>query len=162
MAAHVLTVTWDRVHRDAVDLASLLAGMAPFAGIVAVARGGLVPAAIVARVLRCRLVETVSVASYEGESPGAPAVIKRPDAAGDGTGFLVVDDLVDTGATAGLVRAMLPKAHFACLYAKPAGRSLADTFVTLVHQDTWIVFPWETDARGDGAPAGPAPETIGP
>ena len=56
---------------------------------------------------------------------------------------MVVDDLVDTGATAKVVREMLPKAHFATIYAKPLGRPLVDTFITEVSQDTWIYFPWD-------------------
>ena len=62
---------------------------------------------------------------------------------GDGTGLLVIDDLVDTGKTARIVRDMLPKAHFATVYAKPLGRPLVDTFITEVSQDTWIYFPWD-------------------
>ena len=140
------TVTWDQLHRDARTLAAALMAHAPFQGIVAVTRGGLIPAAIVARELECRLVETVSVASYAAEegSRQAPAVLKPPAAAGDGQGFLVIDDLVDSGVTASLVRGLLPAAHFACLYAKPAGRPAVDSFVAEVPQDTWILFPWDT------------------
>jgi xanthine phosphoribosyltransferase len=43
-----------------------------------------------------------------------------------------------------VVRELLPKAHFAAVYAKPLGRPLVDTFVTEVSQDTWIYFPWDT------------------
>ena len=57
--------------------------------------------------------------------------------------MLVVDDLTDTGKTASIVRNMLPNAHFATIYAKPAGRPVVDTFVTEVSQDTWIYFPWD-------------------
>lgn len=57
--------------------------------------------------------------------------------------MLVVDDLTDTGKTARVVRAMLPNAHFATVYAKPAGVPTVDTFVTEVSQDTWIYFPWD-------------------
>jgi xanthine phosphoribosyltransferase len=45
------------------------------------------------------------------------------------------------------VRDMLPKAHFATIYAKPAGRPLVDTFVTEVSQDTWIYFPWDIEPQ---------------
>jgi xanthine phosphoribosyltransferase len=58
-----------------------------------------------------------------------------------------VDDLVDTGATGRIVREMLPEAHFATVYAKPAGRPIVDTFITEVSQDTWILFPWDTEPR---------------
>ena len=63
---------------------------------------------------------------------------------GQGKGVLIVDDLVDTGQTARIVRDMLPAAHFATVYAKPMGRPLVDTFITEVSQDTWIYFPWDT------------------
>ena len=93
------TVTWDQLHRDARTLSTALMAHPPFRGIVAITRGGLIPAAIVARELECRLVETVSVVSYAGEAgtQQAPVVVKPPAAAGDGTGFLVIDDLVDSG-----------------------------------------------------------------
>ncbi|GAC1347118.1 MAG: xanthine phosphoribosyltransferase [Acetobacteraceae bacterium] len=138
------SVTWDQLHRDARSLASMLMPLAPFTGIVAITRGGLIPAAIVARELECRLVESISVVSYDEEEQGAPVVLKTPAAAGDGTGFLIVDDLVDSGVTARLVRQLLPRAHFACLYAKPAGKAVADSFVVEVPQDTWVLFPWDT------------------
>jgi xanthine phosphoribosyltransferase len=56
---------------------------------------------------------------------------------------LVIDDLVDTGKTLELVKAHMPKAHIATVYAKPMGRAMVDTFVTEVSQDTWIFFPWD-------------------
>ena len=59
-------------------------------------------------------------------------------------GVLIVDDLVDTGKTAKMVREMLPNAHFATIYAKPQGVPVIDTYVTEVSQDTWIYFPWDT------------------
>ncbi len=150
MPAHYYTVTWDQLHRDARALAWRLMGRGPFLGIVAVTRGGLIPAAIIARELEVRLIESVSVTSYAGESEalrGPPVVIKPPTAAGDGSGFLIIDDLVDTGATARVVRHLLPHAHFACIYAKPAAREAVDSFITEVSQDTWILFPWDTDTE---------------
>ena len=141
------TITWDQLHHDARALAWRLLESEPFTGVVAITRGGLIPAAIVARELDIRLVECVSVVTYDEQPRGTPVVTKPPTAAGDGTGFLLIDDLVDTGTTARVVRAMLPKAHFACVYAKPEGRKLVDTFVTEVSQDTWILFPWDTEPQ---------------
>ena len=147
MAQHYYVVTWDQLHRDARALAWRLLDRAPWRGIGAITRGGLIPAAIVARELDCRLIESVSVATYEEEELLGPRVIKQPEAADDGEGWLVVDDLVDTGNTARVVRALLPKAHFATIYAKPKGRPLVDSFITEVSQDTWILFPWDTEPR---------------
>ena len=144
-------VSWDEFHRDARALAWRLAEAGPFEAIVCITRGGLVPAAIVARELNIRLNETVCVVSYQdykrqGELhliKGVAAEVARIGG-GEGRGVLIVDDLVDTGKTAQIVRAILPKAHFAAVYAKPMGRPLVDTFITEVSQDTWIHFPWDT------------------
>jgi len=143
-------VSWDQFHRDARALAWRLAGAGPFLGIVCITRGGLVPAAIVARELGLRLIETVCIASYhdyrtQGDTevlkPIAESVLRLGGA--EGQGILVIDDLVDTGTTARVARDMLPKAHFATVYAKPLGRPMIDTFITEVSQDTWIYFPWD-------------------
>jgi xanthine phosphoribosyltransferase len=135
-------VSWEELHRDARALAWRLLPLTPFKGVVAITRGGLVPAAIVARELDIRLIDTLCIVSYDHKDQGALSVFKEAGA-GDGAGWLIVDDLVDTGQTARTVRERLPKAHFATIYAKPAGRPLVDTFITEVSQDTWIVFPWD-------------------
>jgi xanthine phosphoribosyltransferase len=147
MAQRYYTVTWDQLHRDGRALAWRLMERGPYSGIVTVTRGGLIPAAIVARELDLRLIESVSVETYDEENIGESRVTKPPAAAGDGEGWLIVDDLVDTGTTARIVRGLLPKAHFACVYAKPKGRELVDTFITEVSQDTWILFPWDTEPQ---------------
>jgi xanthine phosphoribosyltransferase len=141
-------VSWDQFHRDARALAWRLASVnGKWKAIVCITRGGLVPAAIISRELGIRVIETVCVASYHDyTSQGQLSVLKEVTPsllANDGEDVLIVDDLTDTGKTAGVVRAMLPKAHFATVYAKPKGRPLVDSFVTEVSQDTWIYFPWD-------------------
>ncbi len=140
-------VSWDQFHRDARALAWRLSGKGPFDAVVAVTRGGLVPAAIVARELNVRIIETVCIASYDYGKQGSVSVLKPVDEdlfkSDGGARILIVDDLVDTGATAKVVRDMLPNAHFATVYAKPLGVPLVDTFVTEVSQDTWIYLPWD-------------------
>ena len=153
-------VSWDQFHRDARALAWRLASAAPFDAIVAITRGGLVPAAIVARELEVRVIETVCIASYHDyKTQGGLKLLKAiaPEIArlNDGAKILIVDDLVDTGATAKMVREMLPRAHFATVYAKPLGRPLVDTFITEVSQDTWIYFPWDMGLAFQPPIAGP-------
>ena len=149
-AQKAFPVSWDQFHRDARALTWRLSGAGPFEAIVCVTRGGLVPAAIVARELDIRLIETVCVASYAYQTQGELKVLKDVAASivalggGRGKGVLIVDDLVDTGKTARIVRDQLPDAHFATVYAKPMGRPLVDTFITEVSQDTWVHFPWDT------------------
>ena len=150
MPEKAFPVSWDQFHRDARALAWRLNGAGPFAAIVTVTRGGLVPAAIVARELDVRLIETICISSYDHIRQGELKVLKGVAAelvgmsGGGGQGVLIVDDLVDTGRTARVVRDLLPRAHFATVYAKPMGRPLVDTFITEVSQDTWIFFPWDT------------------
>jgi xanthine phosphoribosyltransferase len=142
-------VSWDQIHRDARALAWRLQGQGPNGGawraVVGITRGGLVPAAVVARELDIRVVDTISVKSYNHQSQMAPVVTKAPqaDLMGDGTGILVIDDLVDTGKTLELVRRLYPAAHYATVYAKPSGKPMVDTWITEVSQDTWIFFPWD-------------------
>jgi len=147
-----IVISWPELHRDARYLSRLLHDIGDWKGIIAITRGGLVPAALVARELDLRVIDTVCVVSY-GSSTSADAEKVQGDlkwlkrVPGDGDGWLLIDDLVDTGRTAKAVREELPKAHFATLYAKPLGRPIVDTFVKEFKQEKWIYFPWDIDYR---------------
>jgi xanthine phosphoribosyltransferase len=147
-------VSWDQIHRDARALAWRLDGKGPDDGawraVVGITRGGLVPAMIVSRELDIRVVDSISVKSYHSGGGKADQrrdaqVIKSPqtDLMRDGEGILIVDDLVDSGKTLELIRSLYPKAHYACVYAKPQGKPMVDSYITEVSQDTWIFFPWD-------------------
>ena len=147
-------VSWDQLHRDARALAWRLQGHGPADGgwkaVVAITRGGMAPAMIIARELDIRTVDTISVKSYHSGGGKADQrreaqVLKSPDAdlVGDGSGILIIDDLVDSGKTLELVRRLYPKAHVATVYAKPMGKPQVDSYITEVSQDTWIFFPWD-------------------
>jgi xanthine phosphoribosyltransferase len=145
--AKTFPVSWEELHRHARALAWRLLEQGPWRGIVAITRGGLVPAAIVARELEIRLIDTVCIASYDDRTQGKLTILKGVADKDQGKGLLIIDDLVDTGVTAKAVRALLPEAHFATIYAKPSGRPLVDTFITEVSQDTWILFPWDVEPQ---------------
>ncbi|WP_286842643.1 xanthine phosphoribosyltransferase [Idiomarina sp. UBA4206] len=137
-------VSWEELHRATRELARRQLPAEQYKGIIAVSRGGLVPAAIVARELNIRVVDCVAVSSYDHtEQRDDLQVMKDVTATTDGEGFLVVDDLVDTGNTLKFLRDRLPKAKFVTVYAKPAGMELVDDFVADLGQDTWIHFPWD-------------------
>ncbi|MCC5955218.1 MAG: xanthine phosphoribosyltransferase [Natronohydrobacter sp.] len=143
-------ISWDQIHRDSRALAWRLDKQGPNGGqwsaVVAITRGGLAPAMIIARELDIRVVDTISVKSYDWQEQTEAKVLKAPQAeimGADGEGVLIIDDLVDTGKTLELVRKLYPKAHFATVYAKPMGREMVDSFITEVSQDTWIFFPWD-------------------
>lgn len=96
--------------------------------------------------VRIRKIDTISIVSYdENEKQTQPIILKACQVEDFGKGWLVVDDLVDTGTTAKIVRDMLPQAHITAIYAKPYGKEHVDSFMTEVSQDTWIVFPWEEE-----------------
>jgi len=147
-----IIVSWVELHRDARYLSELLHAKGTWKGIIAITRGGLVPAALVARELDIRLVDTICVTSYASAGTGQAEQIQADvrvlkSVAGDGEGYLLIDDLVDSGRTAQVVRRLLPRAHFATLYAKPAGRPIVDTCVKEFKQNKWIYFPWDIEYK---------------
>lgn len=140
-------VSWDEMHRNGKALAWRLLDKGPWKGIIAITRGGLVPACIVARELDIKLVETLCISSYDHQNQRKAQILKVPTSVNDGAGWLIIDDLVDTGNTFRIAREMLPNAHYACIYAKPQGVPTCDTFIMEVSQDTWIHFPWDLEAQ---------------
>lgn len=137
-------VSWEELHRATRELARRQLPAEQWRGVIAVSRGGLVPGAIMARELNLRVVDSVCVSSYEFQSQkDEPTMLKDVTCTEDGEGFLVVDDLVDTGNTLKFLRERLPKAKFVTVYAKPAGLPFVDEHIADIEQDTWIHFPWD-------------------
>lgn len=136
--------SWTKIHSDTKALCEDLKETGKeWKAVVAVTRGGMVPACIVARDLDIRELDTISVSSYDYQSQSEARIGKAPEGIEDGEGYLIVDDLSDTGKTFNALRQMFPKATFACVYVKPKGKATADYYVTEVSQDSWIYFPWE-------------------
>lgn len=146
-----MPLTWDEISLHAQSLALKLADKGPWKGVVAITTGGMVPACIIARHLKIKHIDTLCISSYDDQSQRKAQVIKAADA-GDGTGWLVIDDLSDTGNTFRTARALMPNAHYAALYAKPAGEDAVDTYIMSVSTDTWLHFPWETNEASYIAP----------
>ncbi len=138
-------ISWDQMHRDSRALAWRLDVQRSWKGVLAVTRGGMIPAMIVSRELDIRTVDTISIKSYDHQKQAEAVILKKPDPklVGDGNDILIIDDLVDTGKTLKVVKEIYPKAHFATVYAKPKGKEMVDTYITEVSQDTWIFFPWD-------------------
>ncbi|MFV5215523.1 xanthine phosphoribosyltransferase [Azonexus caeni] len=145
-----IVISWPELHRDTRLLCHQLVEKGPFKGIIAIARGGLIPAALVARELEIRLVDTICASSYEAADDDSAQTMRKEvrilkGVEGDGEGYLLIDDLVDTGNTARVIRKLLPKAFFATIYAKPQGLEVVDLCVKQFAQDKWIYFPWDID-----------------
>lgn len=153
-----LYVSWDDIHMRADTLADKLGTVAPTAndgtswtGIIAVTRGGMIPACIAAEKLNIKLIDTFCLMSYQYKQQGEADIYKKATEAGDGTGWIVIDDLADTGKSFKVLRDHLPHAHYAAIYAKPEGAPTCHTYIKDIPQSTWIHFPWGVDAR-DGTP----------
>jgi xanthine phosphoribosyltransferase len=152
-ATHLdMPLTWDDISLHAKSLALKLANKGPWTGVIAVTTGGMVPACIVARHLGVKNIETFCISSYDDQSQRKAQIIRQPTAAGNGDGWLVIDDLSDKGNTLRIIREHLPKAHFATIYAKPEGEPAVDTYIMSVSQDTWLHFPWEDNEKSYIAP----------
>ena len=123
-----IIISWVELHRDARYLSEVLHQKGPWKGIIAVTRGGLVPAALVARELDIRLIDTICVTSYDSGRPARAAqrqgkVQVLKGVSGEGDGYLLIDDLVDTGKTAQVVRQFFPRRISpASTPSRPAGR----------------------------------------
>ena len=137
-------VTWDMFQMHVRKLSERLLPASQWKGIIAVSRGGLFPAAVLARELGLRHIETVCIASYhDHNNQGELQVLHAAQVPDGGEGFIVVDDLVDTGNTARAIRQMYPNAKFVTVFAKPAGAELVDDYVIDIPQNTWIEQPWD-------------------
>lgn len=140
-------ISWEEFDKDSRALAETLKKSGPVHGIVGIARGGLVATAIIANAMNIRNVKSVAITSYNGEQQITAELLGSVDSIKDGEGWIFIDDLVDTGQTARLLHKRYPKAKLAVVYAKPEGQEHADYFVKLFKQESWVVFPWEIDAK---------------
>ncbi|WP_343192353.1 xanthine phosphoribosyltransferase [Buchnera aphidicola (Formosaphis micheliae)] len=134
-------VTWDMLQIHARKLAKKLLSVKKWKGIIAVSRGGLIPSALLARELSIRFVDTICISSYDYDNLRDMKIIKQ--AAGNGKDIIVVDDLVDTGGTAKIIREIYPKAYFVTIFAKPIGRSFVNDYIIDIPQNIWIEQPWD-------------------
>ncbi len=140
-----LHISWEKLFEDTIALAEALKNQGPWQGIIAVTRGGLVPAGLLSQAMNIKMIDTLCISSYDYQDQGDLVVLKSPEGIGKGKGWLVVDDLVDTGKTFVRAREIFPEAHFACIYAKPLGAEKSDTYIEEVSQETWVCFPWEIE-----------------
>lgn len=139
---------WKSIDRDANYLARELKETGiKFDVIVAVARGGFVPAAIIAHQLGIKEVIAVRVHGYNDTEDLGDRILGFQDINTlkmiDSKRTLIIDDLADSGKTLDLIRNYAKNSTIATLYAKPSGTESTDYFGRLFGSEDWIVFPWE-------------------
>ena len=148
------TISWTEFEEDTKQLGLKLAELnKKWTTIVAVARGGLVLAAIISHIFPVRHIETVCAVSYDDATFEQDSLRLLNEYRSHSEDILVIDDLVDSGKTFKLLRGMLPNAHFASVYAKPTGIPTTQTYYKLFAHDTWLVFPWEEQVESQSVVA---------
>jgi xanthine phosphoribosyltransferase len=145
-------LSWDEIHSAArVIYESLRENFSPTA-ILAITRGGLIPAGLFAYFFDVKKISVVGMERV-GTDDGGRDVHRLNDfpaySEEEQERLLIVDDVADTGITAEVVRQVYPKATIVTLSAKPAGRDKVDRYSIVVPQDTWIVFPWAVKSDPD-------------
>ncbi len=140
-------LTWENIETLSNQLVSLIKDSEEkFTDIIALARGGLFPATLLAYGLGIRNFHTLAVASYEQDKQGDLSIKGGlPQLSGDN--ILIVDDLADTGKTLSYIKGLYPDAKVACLLTKPQGKGLVDFVVQEYAQDIWVDFPWEKNEQ---------------
>ncbi len=175
---HRNTVTWQDVDAWSRDLAARLpavCGVAAFDRVVGIARGGLVPAVLVATHLGVKRIESVQVRLYDGGTKlPQPTLIgaapSRAGPSGDGNRTLLVDEIVDSGETLRFLAGLYPEAHRAALVMRETQQALPQRFglgwrpddasaadgqgvwvASRLATDRWVIFPWSPAEDRDRA-----------
>ena len=142
-----LILSWDEIEKDVIWLSEKIKKTSlDFKGLVSVSRGGLIPTGLLSRHLDITIIENISIESYtEGNQQSKLKQTTYLDLSkkDKGKGWLVIDDLVDTGETFNYIKNILPEATFCSVYAKPKGEKSTDIFSKSYAQDIWLTFPWE-------------------
>jgi hypothetical protein len=125
--------------------------------IVAVSRGGLVPAQIISHELKNNELYVIKVEYYKDDIARAdtkqnkePIIVQKLDKSVEGKRVLVVDEVTDSGATALAVKEYIeslnPKeVRFLTVHYKPWSRFKPDYFAEIANG--WVVYPWSADSK---------------
>lgn len=141
--AEKVYINWNDFHQDVKDLCAKIRQSGEYDKIVAISRGGLVPAGIIAYELDIRNSAVINIATYVGAEHLKLDEVDRPEAVGKvDEKTLIIDDLADSGQTFRVMRRQFPKGRYVTVYAKEKGKNEVDLYAREV-PDEWIVFPWD-------------------
>ncbi len=143
-------LSWDQIHEMVNELATL--GHGEYDALMAVTRGGLVPAGLLAYHLGIRNILVAAVQFYTGVARRAqqPSFLQFPaDPLLGGKRILIVDDIWDSGRTIMAVKERVVAGGgipiTAVLHYKPEASLFGDRPDYFVETTSaWIVYPWET------------------
>ena len=147
-------INWNQFEKDIKNLANKIKAKRVIGGvfnkynctkILAISKGGLIPAYYLARYLGIKYVSTLCVQSYTDENnkielSTIPKVIQKNNT----KGWLIVDDIVDSGETMKLAKSLYPNSIFASVYKKDSFKDTEKLDFYAEEVDGWLIFPWET------------------
>lgn len=140
-------ITWDEIKHWSDILAEKIKADCTNldqATLVAVSRGGLIPAQLVAYKLNIRDVRVMKLISYNDQ--GTREAIKdiSTDRLFDGSDVYFIDDLADSGATVDYIRKRFPSARICTLLMKTCCEEEPDICIRSgLKAESWLVFPWD-------------------
>ena len=118
--------------------------------IIAIAKGGLVPARIIARHLKIERIYCVGAKAYSGMDSLEELKVYQGLPMLNSTNMLIVDDISDRGNTLTDIKSLCvgvcsmgANIMTAAPYYKTGTMHIPDFSATEFPRDNWIVFPWE-------------------
>ena len=136
-------LSYHDIHTDCIELAKKIKKKYKPEKLILISRGGLIPGSIIANYLGIQDVDVIALKTYADRKRSKEIkVYKRIKSEKK---LVVIDDLVDSGETAKIVKEMMPNSKFVVLYAKTSGKKQADLHLYDFRDKDWLVFPWEQD-----------------
>ena len=136
-------LSYHNIHTDCIELAKKIKKKYKPEKLILISRGGLIPGSIIANYLGIQDVDVIALKTYADRKRSKEIkVYKRIKSEKK---LVVIDDLVDSGETAKIVKEMMPNSKFVVLYAKTSGKKQADLHLYDFKDSDWLVFPWEQD-----------------
>ena len=136
-------LSYHDIHTDCIELAKKIKRKYKPEKLILISRGGLIPGSIIANYLGIQDVDVIALKTYADRKRSKEIkVYKRIKSEKK---LVVIDDLVDSGETAKIVKEMMPNSKFVVLYAKTSGKKQADLHLYDFKDSDWLVFPWEQD-----------------
>ena len=136
-------LSYHDINTDCIELAKKIKKKYKPEKLILISRGGLIPGSIIANYLGIQDVDVIALKTYADRKRSKEIkVYKRIKSEKK---LVVIDDLVDSGETAKIVKEMMPNSKFVVLYAKTSGKKQADLHLYDFKDSDWLVFPWEQD-----------------
>ena len=136
-------LSYHDIHADCIELAKIIKKKYKPKKLILISRGGLIPGSIIANFLGIQDIDVIALKTYQNRKRSSDIkVFKRIKSLKK---LVVIDDLVDSGETAKIVKEMMPNSKFVVLYAKTSGKKQADLHLYDFKDKDWLVFPWEQD-----------------